>query len=82
MSPLVGGAGTTMGVSGDNSAWVAHRAEDGTRTSYRVAPREAGKMEYLPADYDVALEEGPDVLDHDFVRGCAHDAFIDAYGAL
>ena len=49
-------------------------------TIYRVYPN-VEKPEYLPhAYYCVGVEEGPDVLDHDFVRGCADDAFLDAYG--
>lgn len=71
---------TTMGICGENSAWVRHQAGD-TRTMYLVTPRET-KVEYLPDDYDVVVEEGPDVLAHDEVRRCAHDAFLDAYGGF
>ena len=67
----------TMGVSFDNSAWV--RVGGGT-TVYRAEPRES-KPEYVAADYEVTLVSGPDVLDHDEVRRCAHDAFCDAFGS-
>lgn len=71
---------TTMGVGPDDSAWVRHVQADGTVTTYRIYPT-VDKPGYLPRDYCVGTEEGPDVLDHDDVRRWAHDAFCDAYGA-
>jgi hypothetical protein len=64
-----------MGVNGDGSAWVRYGS-----TVYRVYPT-VEKPEYLPRDYCVETDEGPDVLDHDYVRRCAHNAFIDAFGS-
>lgn len=64
----------TCGVNMDDSAWVRSG-----NTLYYVTRREE-KATYAPADYDVALESGPDVLDHGEVRNAAHDAFLDAFG--
>jgi hypothetical protein len=74
---------TTMGVRfhGD-SAWVRHQDKRGVLTEYDVAPREPGRDDYLPEDYDVRLKIGPDALDHGEVRELAHIAFCDAYGSL
>lgn len=70
---------TTTGIGPGDGAWVRHVQPDGTVTTYRVYPT-VDKPEYLPRDYCVGTEEGPDVLDHDDVRRFAHDAFIDAFG--
>lgn len=53
---------------------------DGTSTySVREKP---GLTEFTKDDYIVELESGPDVLDHDHVRWCAHDAACDAFGVV
>lgn len=64
----------TCGVNMDDSAWVRCGP-----SVYHVTRREE-KATYAPADYDVALESGPDALPHDEVRLAAHDAFLDAFG--
>jgi len=69
-----------MGVNFDDSAWVTVGVRP-SATEYRVTLM-ACKPEYLPADYAVTLVRGKDVLDHAEVRGYAHDAFIDAFGAM
>lgn len=71
-----------MGVSiSASSAWVNHRAADGTITRYTAYPDDPRKWEFTERDLIVQLQEGPDVLDHDDVRSCAMTAFMDACGA-
>jgi hypothetical protein len=72
-------ARTTMGIRGAG-AYVVHRAEDGTRTEYTLMPP-ADRVEFTEDVLVITGIEGPDVLEHDEVRNCAMDAFLDAYGA-
>lgn len=70
-----------MGVNLDGSMWVWSEPRPfgtGEHTHYRVSDPDDTR---LPHGYVVKLEHGPDVLDHDEVRACAHDAALDAWGS-
>ena len=74
---------TSMGVNNDYTGWVKHRQDDGTVTVYRTElDQNVPRADYVASDYSVAVEDGPDVLDHDEVRTLAHIAFVDAFGAV